>query len=151
VSNKSLNSRINKFIFHESNVFLRLKTNAKDLKVVKDVSKKEADYHMQIPTPSNGEDHTAIPVIWINDFNDSTLLNDAKTLGFAERSLENASTKIQENWGLLTKLKDSKANFNYYYLSPKNKNYAVKIGPIHQGIDGTKIKIDWSNLQWGER
>jgi len=146
MSEKALKSRINKFIFEDGRVFLRIKTHAKDLKV----KKHDLNYEMTIPTHSDDKSFTSIPVIWINSFDkDKTVIKEATSLGIEEDDLKKAISSTDENWGTLTMFKDLRSDMNYYYLAPKNKAYAVKVGPIHKSLVDVKIEIDWSNLQWG--
>ena len=147
MSSKTLKSRINKFIFKDGKVFLRIKTKAENL-IVK---KNSINYEMIFPTPSDNQQFTSIPVVWINDFDkDKILSKETLFLDHEEDSLKDSILETEENWGALTAFKNSKSKMNYYYLSPKNKPYAIKIGPIHDSIDGKEIEFDWSNLQLGD-
>jgi hypothetical protein len=126
-----LNSRINKFIFKDGKVFMRLKTNAKNLKVVK----MNSDYTMDFLDVSSGNKKVSIPVLWIEDF---------KSL-----SPEALGSKIIEGWGARYNSVSEDKTETSYYVHPENQKFGLKIGPIQKTLEGKALEVDWSNLQWG--
>lgn len=126
-----LNSRINKFIFKGGKVFLRLKTNAKNLKVIK----MDSDYTMDFVDGSAGNKKISIPVIWVEDFESV--------------KAEGLGSEVVESWGLrLSSISEDKKETSYF-IQPENQKFAVKVGPIPKILEGKSLEIDWSNLQWG--
>lgn len=114
-------ARINKFIFQEANVFFRMKTKAKNLVVKKDGD----NYSMEFSSNNKKID---IPVLFMPNL--------------AELPDQN-SDSTPYAWGKLLK-EDS-----FYYLVPEKNSFAIKVGPIAEGILDSDIEIDWPNIQWG--
>ncbi len=144
--------RINKFIFTDGDgkVFLRLKTTAKGIKV----KKVDSDYAFELTTLVPKRMVTNVPVVWMGLFDqEESVHEDALLLGHEKGKTEKKSvatvTKIEESWGERFSIRTPDKHATYYYLSPKNKKYAVKIGPVFKSIDGRELEIDWANLQWG--
>lgn len=139
-------SRINKFIFKEGKVFLRLKTTAKNLKV----KKEGLNYSMDFAAHGAKGNMVSVPVVWIDDsLNDEFINKEALDLGCKEESLVNAITKIKTSWGQQTSVKTPDNKAIYYYLHPHNETYGVKLGPIPKNIEGERFEMDLENLQWG--
>lgn len=147
--------RINKFIFNRNDdeggkVFLRLKTTAKGIKV----KKVESNYVLELMTLVPKRMMTTIPVIWIEDFNfEKSVHADALEIGHEKDKSGEASKAtiacVEERWGERLSIRTPDKHATYYYLSPSEKKYAVKIGPIFKSIDDRELEIDWANLQWG--
>jgi hypothetical protein len=138
-------ARINKFIFSEAGFFLRLKTEAKNLKV----KKVEEGYIMEIPTHSEKGTMTEIPVIHLPSVNDlKTIENNALELGCDADNLEKATNRKDFFWGDIVKIKNFKTDMHYYYVLAKGEKSSVRIGPLHKGVDGSKIEMDFENLIW---
>ena len=139
-------SRINKFIFREGKVFLRLKTTAKNLKVVKS----ETDYTMDFAVHGLKGNMASIPVVWVDTkVNDEYLKAEALSFGCKEDKLENAVSKKEQAWGEQTLIKTPSNREVYYYLCPHDQDYGVKLGPIPKNIEGARFEMDLENLQWG--
>lgn len=137
--------RINKFIFSEAGFFIRLKTESKDIKVKKDGE----GYVMEIPTHSTVGNKTSIPVVCFNELNTvEAAAANAVALGCDGNGLEKATHQKEFFWGDVVKIKDFKTDMHYYYLFAKGEKPGVRIGPLHKGVDGSKIEMDFENLQW---
>lgn len=143
--------RINKFIFSDQNIFLRLKTTAKGLKV----KKNDSGYAMSLTTHIPKRMVTSIPVVLLKEFKGEESIHDeALELGYEKDKSGTVSkatiTCVEEKWGERLSLRTLDKHATYYYLQPEDKGFAVKVGPIFKSIDGKEIEIDWSNAQWGE-
>jgi len=139
------NSRINKFIFKDAGFFLRLKTEAKNLKV----RKSDQGYIMEIPTHSDKGSLTEIPILYFQNVrNLQEVQIDALGLGCNSENLEKATNQKEFFWGQIVKIKNFETNMHYYYVLAKGEPGSVRIGPLHKGIDGSKIEMDFENLQW---
>jgi len=138
-------TRINKFIFNEKGFFLRLKTESKDLKV----KKIGEGYIMELPTHSDKGNKTKIPVVSLESIlNQEAAKCEAVSLGCEKDNLEKATDQKDFFWGEVVKIKDFKTDMHTYYLLNKGEGLSVRIGPIHKGVDGSKIEMDFENLQW---
>lgn len=142
--------RINKFIFGD--IFLRLKTTAKNIKV----KKTDAGYNMELLTLVPKRMLTQVPVEFLKSFKgEDSIHNDAIDIGYEKDKSGTASTapigSIEEKWGDRFSLRTLDKHATYYYLNPKDQNYAVKIGPLFKSIDEKELVIDWENLQWGTK
>lgn len=126
-------SRINKFIFQEGKAFLRLRTIAKDLKVLKDGE----NYKIEIPQGINAQTGVLIPVVGMKDFDRSQIKEDDDT------------EKVELSWGEIVKVRDAATESNQYFVVPNEGSFVVLIGPIPEKVERNKLELDWDNLQWG--
>jgi len=141
-------SRVNKFIFKEGTVFMRMKTTAKNLKVVK----KGTDYTMDFAVHGVKGNMTSIPVLWVSDrVSDDYLKKEALNIGCKEDKLENAISKKDQAWGEQVLIKSPNNKEVYYYLIPQDQDYGIKLGPIPKNIEGARFEMDLENLQWGHQ
>ncbi len=138
-------ARFNKFIFQGGTQFLRLKTLSD--KTVK-VSKEGENYNIDFFKTSDQK--ITVPVIWLQNFEGEETIKE-HSIDFSNEEVDYPRLTLvtKEPWGHLTQLKVKNDNVNYYYLAPKNKSYAVRIGPILESIDGKDIELDVKNVQWG--
>lgn len=138
-------ARFNKFIFQGGKTFLRLKTLAKDLKV----KKQGTDYSMEVLIGASQDRRLSIPVVCLDKFQESSsVIKDLVKIDCVIKDDERSVSESEMAWGWLKSFTD-KENMIYYYLEPAKKTYAIRVGPIPKDIDGSKIEIDWTNLQWG--
>lgn len=139
--------RINKFIFSDEGFFLRLRTESKDLKVIKEGK----GYLMEIPTHSTKGNKTEIPVVCLKNLTTAEdAAQNAVELGCDKAILEKATDQKEFFWGRVVKIKNFKTDMHYYYLLAKGEKNSVRIGPLHKGVDGSKIQMDFENLQWAD-
>jgi hypothetical protein len=125
-----LKSRINKFIFQEGRVFLRLKTMAKDLKIVK----VGLNYAIHFSTQHVEGKKANVPVEFVEEI---VLPNTNSTLSAFD-------------WGEFVLQKDPNDHPDVcFFLKPKDQKFGVKIGPISCEINSSELEVDWENLQWG--
>jgi len=124
-----------------------MKTEAKSLVVRKDGE----DYTMEIPTHSEKVDHTEIPLKFLPEVKDlAEAKDDSISLGCDEKDLDKAINQKEFSWGDIVKIKNFKTDTHHYYLLAEGLEGSVRVGPLHKGVDGSKIDIDFENLQWVE-
>lgn len=138
-------ARFNKFIFQGGTQFLRLKTlSDKTVKVAKQGENYDIDFY------KTSDHKISIPVVWLQNFNgEETIGEQSTSFNNAEDDFARLMLVTKEPWGHLTRLKIKNDETHYYYLAPKNKSYAVRIGPILVSLDGKDIEMDLKNVQWG--
>lgn len=138
------NSRINKFIFQQCHSFLRLRTVAKDLKIVRNGT----NYIIEIPKAISATVSAEIPVTCLTNTNIETAIPEALTPLDLNPDDQQVVKTIDFSWGKLVRIYESKSNSNIYFIFPHDVVNAVKLGPIPQGVENNKLEIDWQNLQW---
>ncbi len=144
-------ARINKLIFQEGKVFLRIKTTARHLKL-----KREGfDYTIEFQAKDSENSMISMPIVFVQSFGFSdSIYADAIDLGYKKSEFENLPDAgvVSEiyTWGQVINLKAAtQLPQCYYYLVPTNQKFAVRIGPFAAGIETSDIEIDWPNIQWG--
>ena len=124
-------TRINKFIFQEGNVFLRLKTTAKNLVFKKD----GVNYSIEFSNQLSENMKTKFQVIFMPDLKEVP-----------------SSNTISEtySWGRLIKEESTDIDSQFcYYAIPEEFDYAAKLGPFSKDLIKLDLEIDWPNIQWG--
>ena len=124
-------TRINKFIFQDGQVFLRLKTTATNL-----IIKRDGDnYSIQFSSQLSENTKIDIPVEFMETLPDLPDQNSDST---------------PHEWGKLIKEKNTGDDSHFvYYLVPEQFDFAVKIGPLAEETIASDLEIDWPNIQWG--
>ncbi len=144
-------SRINKLIFQDGKIFLRVKTVARNLKLKKIESNYAVEFY---PKNANGKP-TEIPITFINEYSfPETLEKDALQLGLDKDDIDklpNVGVSLKNyDWGKFVGWETPEdAPNNYYYLTPQKQKFSIKVGPIPTTLDSDDIELDWPNIQWG--
>ena len=135
MSKNRVKNRINKFIFQEGSVFLRLKATAENLVC----QKNENGYSLVFANKLSNDKESNIHVTFVQ--------------GLAEVPSDNI---IREDfsWGELIKEKSTEKTAEkntpiFYYVIPDKCDYAAKVGPFTEAIINSELEIDWENIQWG--
>ncbi len=142
-------ARINKFIFNDGKVFLRIKAVANGLKILR------SDDSYKILFTIKGGKVIEIPLVYKESFQaPEAIYDDALTLGFDEsevQTFKNSLVKMTYGWGELVCFNAASESSEYFYLIPQDQSIAVRIGPIPNNIDDQQFEIDWTNIQWGSQ
>ncbi len=140
-------ARINKFIFKDGKVFLRLKATANGLKITKDGT------HFKMIFTIKGGKTIELPIQFMDDFHvPEAIYQDALQLGFKESDIDqfkSSLVKVSYSWGELICFNAATETSEYFYLVPTEQTIAVRIGPVPNTVDTQQFEMDWTNVQWG--
>lgn len=150
---KSLKTRINKFIFQNENIYFRIQSKAKNLKVKKFQSNYLMEFENTLKKNLNTSRFISVDVLMINDL--KLIPSDHKNEANFEVVHKNTTSfeDIQETWGLRRCVFNEVEKSKTYYLLPnkisENISIGIQIGPILNSVNDEVLVLDWANIQWG--